>query len=131
MKLKRQRAGKIIPHGVKPESHELDTILFFTEMGKDVELIVPSNTPHSKRPDFYMDGLEWEMKSPVVADRRTVERVFYHASHQSANVILDLRRLRGIDEKVVIILEKCFKHTRHVHRMYVITKNGALKFYRK
>lgn len=76
MKLKRQKTGKIIPHGVKPEPHELDTILFFTERGKDVELITPSNTPHSKRPDFYMDGLAWEMKSPLNSTRRTIERVF-------------------------------------------------------
>ena len=72
MKLKRQRVGKIIPHGVKPEPHELDTILFFTERGKDVELIPISHTPKVKSPDFYMDGLVWEMKSQTVSSRRAV-----------------------------------------------------------
>ena len=123
--------GKIIPHGVRPEPHELDTILFFTELGKDVELIVPSNTPHAKTPDFFMDNVNWEVKSPQNNQHRTIERLFYNASNQSCNIIIDLRRIRGNEASTIKTLEKCFKNTRKVRKLYIITKTNELKSYKK
>lgn len=120
------KIGKVIPHGVKPAPHEWDTILFFTNLGKDVELIVPSNTPHSRKPDYIIDGLAWEAKSPTKCHHRTIERVFYDASNQSPNIIIDLRRAKG-KENAALTLEKCFKHTRKVRNLYIITKNNVLK----
>lgn len=37
--------GKIVPNGVRLQAHEYDTVLYFTEMGKEVELIKPLYTP--------------------------------------------------------------------------------------
>lgn len=130
-KTRSKKQGKIIPNGVKPESHELDTILFFTEMGKDVELIVPSNTPGNKRPDFWMDNLEWEVKNPVSNTRRSLERIFYSASSQSQNIVVDLRRVKGKCDSAILVLEKCFRDTRRVRRMYIINKSGTMRFYKK
>ena len=47
-----------------PEKHELNTARYFSEMGKKIKFIRPSNIPEVYRPDFTMDGIEWEMKSP-------------------------------------------------------------------
>lgn len=124
------KTGKIIPHGVKPEPHELDTILFFTNLGKDIELIPISHTPKVKSPDFVMEGQYWETKSPINNQRRTIERLFYNASNQSANVIIDLRRLKE-DLEAIIVLEKCFKNARKIRKLYIITKAGELKIYKK
>lgn len=77
-----------------------------------------------------MDGLVWEMKSPKKADRRTIERCFYTASNQSTNVVIDLRGARG-RENAASTLEKCFKKTRKVRKMYIIQKDGELEFYKK
>ena len=118
---KSTRVGKIIPNGVKPELHEMDTILYFTNLGKDVELIPASHTPGNKTPDFIIDGLKWEAKTPTNSNRSAIERTLYRASCQSCNVIIDLRRLRHI-ESTIDILEKCFKNTRKVRKMCIITK---------
>lgn len=125
------KSGKIIPNGVRPEPHELDTILFFTELGKEVELIIPSNTPHAKTPDLFMDGLNWEIKSPLNNQRRTIERLFYSASNQSSNIIMDLRRLKKGQDGAIATLEKSFKNTRKVRKLYIITKENELKVYKK
>lgn len=125
------KQGKIISNGVKLEPHEMDTVLLFISVGKTLELVVPSNTPHSRRPDFVMDGLEWEVKSPVAGTRRALERNFYDASNQSSNIVVDLRRIKGDTNLAVSILEKCFSAARKVRRMYVITKYHELKFYKK
>lgn len=124
------KAGKIIPNGVKPEPHELDTILYFTNLEKNVELIPASHTPGNKTPDFIMDGLKWETKAPTNSNRSAIERIFYRASCQSSNVIIDLRHLKHI-ENAISILEKCFKNTRKVRKMYIITKSSTPIFYNK
>lgn len=123
--------GKIIPHGVKPEPHELDTILFYTERGEDVELIVPSNTPHAKNADCLIHGLVWETKSPTNNRTRTIERIFYQASRQFSNIIIDLRRAKNSDQKTITLLEKLFKNTRHARNMHIISGENNLKTYRK
>ena len=123
--------GKIIPHGVKPEPHELDTILFFTNLEKDIELIPISHTPKVKSPDFVMDGQFWETKSPTNNQSRSLERLFYSASNQSCNIIMDLRRLKGNQAPAISVLEKCFKNTRKVRKLYIITKTNELKSYKK
>ncbi len=74
------KIGKIIPNGVSLEKHENETIVFFTNLGRNIELIPPSNIPKTKTPDFTMDGKSWEMKSPQGKSRVTVE----HASKRAA-----------------------------------------------
>lgn len=50
--------GKIIPNGVILEKHEYKTILLFTEMGANVELIPKSNKKGIHTPDIVMYGLK-------------------------------------------------------------------------
>lgn len=129
--MKKKQIGHIIQHGVKPEPHELDTILFFINLGDDVELIVPSNTPHAKNADYIINGLAWEAKSPTNNNHRTIERIFYSASQQSNNLIIDLRRIKNDDSVAINTLEKCFKNTRKVRNLMIITKDHQLKSYNK
>lgn len=56
--------GKITPNGVSLEKHENDTVVFFTELGYDIELVPPSTLSGNKKPDFIMGGVFWEVKSP-------------------------------------------------------------------
>ncbi len=120
------RAGKIIPNGVSLEKHESETVVFFTNLGKVIELIPPSNTPHARRPDFIMDGLEWEMKSPVKGNLRALEHLVKRAIRQSGNIIVDLRRIGISDEQSVAMLEGLFNKFRSVKRLWLITKKGIL-----
>lgn len=126
------KTGKIIPHGVKLEAHEYNTILFFTTLGKTVELIPPSSTPNVHNADFFMDGLVWESKSPTGdSSRMTIERILHKAARQSENVIIDLRRTRLSDEHSLACLEKQFKKSRRVKRLLVITKQQVLIDFKK
>lgn len=128
--MKLSKTGKVIPNGVKPTPHEWDTFLFFTDLGKNVELIMPSNTPYNKNADCIIDSVIWEAKSPTTTNHRSIERLFYNASNQSDSIIIDLRRAKG-KEDAVATLEKCFKNTRKVRNMHIITRNGTLRTYKK
>lgn len=120
------KIGKIIPHGVSLEKHENDTVVFFTNLGKTIELIPPSNTPCNRRPDFVMDGLEWEMKGPHETNKVVVERAFHKALRQSCNVVIDLRGAKGVDKIAVDHLGKCFVTSGKARRLYIITKQCQL-----
>ncbi len=127
----KRQTSQLIMNGVELESHEYATVLFLVGLGKNIELIPQSHTPSVKSPDLYMDGLVWEVKSPVNSTRRAIERLFYRATGQSSNLVFDLRRIKKNDTSVSIILEKCFKNTRRVRNMYIITKDGNINRYRK
>ena len=125
------KTGKIIPHGVKPEPHEFDTYLYYTDLGEDIELIPASHTPGVKSPDILMRGLMWEVKCPVINTRKSAERVFYKAAQQSSNLIIDLRKLKGKEDAVLKTLLACVKTTRKVRNLHIITKSGKLEVYKK
>lgn len=83
--------------GAEPEPHEIQTALFLRKLGKDVKFLAPANQDSVKTPDILMDGLKWEIKSPVSNASRTIEHAFRSALKQSDNVIFDLRRSKASD----------------------------------
>lgn len=54
-----------------PEEHEVRAAKYFSKRGKDITFIKPSNIPNIHTPDFRMDGVEWEVKSPKGDSKRT------------------------------------------------------------
>ena len=125
------KTGRIIPNGVSLEKHENDTIIFFTNLGIDIELIKPSNTPHNKNADFIMNGKIWAMKSPQGKSYKTIEHLFEKASKQSQNIVFDLHRSKLDEEKVTNILTRFFNQSKQVKNMLIITKNNDLLTFTK
>lgn len=108
-----------------PETHELKTAEFFSELGKDIVFLKPSNIPGSYRPDIRMDGIEWEIKSPTGKGKRTLEKNYEKAAEQSSNIIFDLRRCELNDAESIKRLKKLFL-IKHSKRLLIITKRGSL-----
>ena len=127
----RMKTGKIIPNGVSLEKHEYDTILLFTEMGLDVELIPRSNQKGIRTPDIVMEGLKWEIKSPTGKGRWLLENTLQKASRQSSNVIIDLNRIKIHQIKCLQELEKQFHKSKGVKHLKVITKAKKVVEFKK
>ena len=125
------KRGHLVSHDLCLESHEKMTIDFFLNLGKDIELNLPSLTPGTSNPDFWMDGLVWEMKCPFVDRNERIAFLFRHATRQSVNVIFDLRNLKVADKKVILHLQKLFKISRRVRRLMIICKDNELKIFKK
>ncbi len=124
--------GRLIENGVVLQSHERATVEFLVEhYEKVISLIVPSYTPHNRNPDFMMDGVLWEMKSPQGKNLRTVEHAFKNAAKQSENIVIDLRRTKLATSSAVKLLEKRFNLSRHVKRLLVITREENVVDFRK
>ena len=118
--------GKIIPNGVILEAHELATVVFFTELGYDVELIPRSNIEGLHLPDIIMDGVKWEIKAPKGEGKWVIKNTVQKAKHQSENIIIDLRRIKLPQEKCIAELNNHFIHAKRIKRMKIITKGGKL-----
>ena len=126
------KRGKIIPNGVVLQTHENATVVFLTEQGYDIELISPSLTPRSKTPDFLMNGVAWEMKSPLGKSVKTLEHLFIKALKQSENIVFDLRRINKKDmQKSMQLLLRLYEQTTRARRMLVIDGDDNLLTYHK
>ena len=127
----RMRKGKIIPNGVILEKHEYKTILLFTEMGIDIELIPKSNKKGVHTPDIIMEGLKWELKSPRGSGRWLLENTLQRAVKQSPNVIIDLDRIKIHQIKCLQELEKQFYKSKGAKQLKVIMKTKKIVDFKK
>ena len=71
-----EHKGIITPNGVILEAHETATVIFFTELGYDIELIPRSQVEGIHRPDIVMNGLEWEIKAPKGEGKWLIKNTF-------------------------------------------------------
>ena len=73
-----------------------------------------------------MDGMEWEIKSPVSTGSRVMEHALRSATKQSPNVIIDLRRSSLSDERAMRQITFTASKRTALHRLIVISKAGKL-----
>ena len=125
----RKRQGVLTLNNIILEKHEMATVAFLLALGWDIELIPPSIIPGRKMPDIWMQGLQWEMKSPKYSTRSTIEHTFQSAAKQAENVIFDLRRVSGNEKIAITILERRFTQSKRIKRMLIINKHGELLRY--
>ena len=112
--------------GARPEPHEIDTINFLAELGRDILILKPSRAKGSRTPDIRMDNRDWEIKSPKGKSSRTIENNFRAAIRQSGFIIFDLRRMQLADEKCLVNLNKEFLPRKAAKTLLVITKDREL-----
>lgn len=110
----------------KPYPHELAIAELLAAQGKDVVFLKPSNIPGVYVPDILIDGLEWEMKSPIGNSNRTIRRNLHKASTQSGNIIFDLSRIGIPEDKCIKELKDAFKESRYIRNMIIVTKSHEM-----
>ncbi len=121
------KVGKIIiPNGVYPEKHELETANIFTRLGKDVEFLAPSKTKRAKTPDVIIDGVTWEIKSPLGNSKYNIQNQFKRAAHQSRNLIFDSRRTKMTNEYIRNEVAKQMSVRKSIKKLKLITKSGRI-----
>lgn len=127
----RMKKGRIIPNGVILEEHEYKTVLLFTEIGIDVELIPKSERKGIHAPDIIMNGLRWEIKSPKGEGKYLMQNTIQKAVKQSRNVIIDLRRTKRLQAKCLQELKKEFESSKSMRRLKIITKSRKILDFEK
>lgn len=123
--------GALIQNGVHLEDHEYETVKYFLDLGADIELIPPSQIKYLRMPDIIMNGISWEMKSPVGKGKYTIQNILQSAAGQSRNIIIDLRRCKMPSEEAINKIRREFDKSKNIHCMKVIQKNGELLDFEK
>jgi len=126
--MKTKKHGRIIiPCGVIPEKHELETANFFAGLGKDVEFLAPSYAKGVYSPDVQIDGQRWEIKSPCGNSKRTIENNYRNAEKQSQNIIFDLHRIKLNELAAIAKIKREFALRKSkIKRIFIITKDKKL-----
>jgi len=78
-----------------------------------------------------MDGLNWEMKSPIGDGKHTVEHIFRKAMDQSKYVIIDLRRCKMEESRAIKEFTAIFNKKPRMRKMLIIKKDEELLEYSK
>jgi len=118
--------GALIQNGVHLEDHEYETVKYFLDLGADVELIPPSQIKYLRMPDIIMNGISWEMKSPVGKGKYTIQNILQSAAGQSRNIIIDLRRCKMPSEEAINKIRREFDKSKNIHCMKVIQKKRRI-----
>ena len=123
------KQGKLTQNKVHLKEHEYRTVKFFLDCGYDVELIPPSQIKGLRMPDIMLQGLPWEMKAPEGHGKRTLQNTLQNAAHQSANIIIDLRRCGLAQEEAIKELERHFRLFKRIRCLKIITKDERMLDY--
>ena len=115
----------IIPKNLNPWPHELRIARILCAGGYRVEFVPASNT--AKMPDFWINGVEYELKSPISNKISAIERNLKRASKQSLNIVFDSSRMKGLRDDIVLREIKArFLADRIIKRVLFVNKKGKL-----
>lgn len=113
----------ILPTNLKPSParYELTAAQLLAEYFKtDVEFISRSN---HKTPDFLINGVKWELKSPTGTGKRNIERQLKTGIKQSKNIVFDARRSKIHIARIKNVLNYQFRLAKSIKRIVLIDKS--------
>jgi len=76
----------------------------------------------SRTPDFEINGIRWELKSPMGSSARTIENNMRTARKQSQNIIIDLARVKIHQQRVIARINYFLSKPNSFRKVLVITK---------
>ena len=124
---KAQTGEFTVPAGVNVWPHEIETAKALARSGRTLRFIPKSEGQYVTTPDIVMDGLAWEMKAPKASSVAAIERNVRRACEQSPNVVLDVRRMKGVPAGA---LERearaCARRIGALRRLLLVAKDGAV-----
>jgi hypothetical protein len=107
-----------------PEYHEKSAAWILARYYNCViEFLKPLDGYKRKTPDFVMNAIEWELKSPVGKSKTTISNNLIIAKLQSSNIVFDARRTKITDRRIESELSKYLTQRKSIHRIILITKN--------
>ncbi len=119
--MKVEKGEIIIPAGVRPWPHELRVAEILALEGHKVRFLPTSII---KTPDIVLDGIEFEIKSPITSNPKKIVRNIKRALQQSNNVIIDAARIKGMSDKMLCkLLIGRAKDQKTLKRLLLITKS--------
>ncbi len=103
-----------------PKEHEfLAAIITAKYFRSDIIFIRSANF---RTPDFSVNGTKWELKSPMGSSARTIENNMRAARKQSANLIIDLSRIKIHQRRAIARIQFYLSKPNQFQKVLIITK---------
>lgn len=120
----------IIPTNInpRPERFEIEAAGIIAEyLGADA-VFIARNT--AKTPDVEINGVEWEIKSPLGKGKHVIEDQIKRASRQSLNIVIDARRCKLHIAKIRAQLRYNVGLRPHLQRVLLVNKREEVEVVR-
>lgn len=123
---KQSKHNIIIPVGMKPRPkihEETAADMLANHFKSDVYFI---ETGSHGTPDISIQGMEWELKSPIGSSKNNIRKNMREAGTQSVNVIIDLRRSKLHQTRALGYIHEYMATSKKLKRVVVITKSKRI-----
>lgn len=117
-----ERPGVFVPSNCKPWPQEIRVAKILASQGHYVEFIKENNY---KTADIILDGITFEIKSPLSDKHNSLEHILKKALRQSNNIIIDISRISKDREGSILnslAMEKQYR--KQIKKLIMITKDG-------
>ncbi len=119
-----QKGRIVIPGGVAPWPHEMRVARILASLGYIVEFIPKGSI---KTADILLNGVEFEIKSPLSNKSNSLEHVLKKALRQSPNIIFDTSRIQEVNDiKIKNFLARQAQQRKQIKRIRLIMKSGEV-----
>jgi hypothetical protein len=107
-----------------PEKHEVSAAwILARHYNCVIEFLKPLGGYRMHTPDFVMNALEWEAKSPQGEKKRTIRNNLDVAKEQSPNIVIDTRRTKLKDDWIEAELRRQINIKKRIYRIIMIDKD--------
>ncbi|HEY5805776.1 MAG TPA: hypothetical protein VIS56_00120 [Candidatus Saccharimonadales bacterium] len=120
---KQSKYNIVIPVGMKPRPkihEETAAEILANHFKSDVYFL---ETGSRDTPDVSIQGVEWELKSPIGGSANNIRKNMREAGNQSTSVVIDLRRSKLHQTRAVGYINQYMTTSRKLKCVIVITKS--------
>jgi hypothetical protein len=130
MPRKKNLIDVFVPDGYKPKKVEINAAWILARHYKTtVKILRPTMGYKEKTPDFIVGNVKFELKTPTSAKVEKIEGLIREAVRQSENVVLDGRKTKIHEKRLVEICKDRLKHIKKVKKIaLIINKKKVLDF---
>ena len=124
--MNRQKFNIVIPVDMKPRpkiNEETAAIILAVNFNCDVIFI---ETGNHGTPDLSINGIDWELKSPIGNSKNNIRMNMREAGNQSANIIIDLRRSKIHQTRDLGYINPYMSTSKKLKNVLVITKSKQI-----
>jgi len=116
----------LIPVGMKPRPkihEETAADILANHFKSNVQFL---ETASHGTPDISIQGVEWELKSPIGSSKNNIRKNMREPGTQSVNVIIDLRRSKLHPARALGYVNEYMTTSKKLKRVVVITKTKRI-----
>jgi len=106
-------------------AYEQLAVDYLRRAGYGVEFIPVSRNLYQRTPDILLNGIAWEIKTPLGNGSRTIENSIRSSKHQSPRLVLDIRFTKRIESQCIKEAKSRFRKVKKLEQLLLIRKNDT------